>query len=239
MLGFEPLGACHDEAQAPARTVGVSQTVAKVKEQGIDAMHLHDDSVCYPRGLTSEKAHEIRGWIYDHRLKPLSDHPRGRDDHTIADLDAWEIEFRSPGFEFLAIDDDMVALAGDVPQVKTDFADGFTVAAYRAACTFLNAADLDFHVHPVSQADMMRVVGAFGGDRVAAAVWLQASPEYGYAHATELNVERLRQLAKAYHQIRDIDAWVSALRDAVWGELARHTQPLDDDLDAEPPVAAR
>ena len=196
------------------RTVGDEATIAKLIGQGVDPAHLHADSTAPIRGVMPDKLHDIRLWLSDHQSTLIADHP------------------------ILVVDDDVVALASELPQLRTDFADGLTVAMYRIALTYFAAADIEFGVHPVSPEDMARVVEAFDGDRIAAAIWLQTDTEFGYAHAKELNVERLRKMAESYPQIRDIDAWVTARRDVIWSALAERTRQPDDDLDDHPSVVA-
>ena len=195
------------------RTLGDEATIAKLIDQGVDRLHLHADSTAPIRGEMPQKFHDISLWMSDHPLTPMVDR------------------------RVLIIDDDMVALGGDLPQLRTEYADGFTVAAYRVALTYFATADLEFDVHPVSSADMTRVAEAFDGDRVAAAIWLQTRTEFGFSHATELNIERLHKVAESDRQIRDIDAWVAARRELIWSALAERPRP-DDDLVDDPSVVA-
>lgn len=224
-------------------TIGPQETLAKLIEQGIAAEHFHADAVCDRYNVAPDKARDIREWCADHLLTPVPDAPDFFDDDASftdrsARNGAWDSARHDSGLDILIIDDEVISrppLA--VPQIKTDFADGFTAAMYRVAITYFAAADLEFGVLPVSSEDMKRVVDAFGGDRVAAATWLQTNTEFGYAHATELNAERLRKMAEGDRHIRDVDAWVSGRREAVWHQLATRTRPLDDDFDDEPSVS--
>lgn len=160
------------------RNIGLDATRAKLIEQGLYPAHLHEAWSCGFR-LSSEKAHDIFAWMSEHRLTPEPEHPDDLFKTTRAArrrAAAYYAALNDTGITAVVIDDEPIFRGREIPQVRTVFDEGFTLADYRVALGLLGGDDPTVGVHPIAADDLARVLTAFDGDPVAAWRWLTADP---------------------------------------------------------------
>ena len=176
------------------RTVGGVETRGKLIEQGIKAEHFHDNAVC-PMWASSEKVHDINGWLDDNRVTERPEEPEFMysfqavlNEETERARDDYHAKLNDHGITFVVIDDEHInPYQPNFPQVKTDFAEGLTVRDYRIACAVLGASDPMMGVHPVSSDDTARVLAAFENYRVPAMHWLHDTSDSRFSRARLLD----------------------------------------------------
>ncbi|SDB22461.1 HAD domain-containing protein [Belnapia rosea] len=130
-------------------TVGLEQTRAKLREQGLTEFLFHQDWACpMVRHGSPDKNADITNWLAE---------------HGIAHYGTW-----------LVLDDGNVVPGATL---GIDGLDGLGIRDAGAAVRFFGSVDAALGVGPLADEDLDQIVQAFGGDRIEACRWLEGADD--------------------------------------------------------------